>query len=195
MDEVAHRRGVDECRCQGIAEEEEPVDQPAGIRISGDDPRQIGQPLPDRDARLVDGGSRAHRTRVGTHEFGKLLQQIQGGELHALGRIDGSGIDQAERLADRAAGGVHEGRRVLRRGLRTTLGDVLGRAGGAHLATVQRRAPGPVDTVRTGGLADREEALQIGTPPRVDRESAVVVLGADVHLQQFGGQIDLGSLL
>ena len=49
--------------------------------------------------------------------------------------------------------------------------------------------------MRTGGLTDREETFQIGTPPRVDRESAVVVLGADVHLQQLGGQIDPGALL
>ena len=68
-------------------------------------------------------------------------------------------------------------------------GNVLCRAGAAHLPGVQRRAARAVDAVAGSGFTNSKQAFHVGLPPAVDANAAVVMLGAEGDLQRLGVQI------
>ena len=68
-------------------------------------------------------------------------------------------------------------------------GNVLCRAGAAHLPGVQRRAARAVDAVAGSGFTHGKQAFHVGLPPAVDANAAVVMLGAEGNFQRLGVQI------
>ena len=123
----------------------------------------------------------AYGGTAAAHFLGGVLPQ--GAHVAGLGA---AGICQRSHLGQRLGGGQTE---IVRRITLAAGGNVLRRAGAAHLPGVQRRAAGAVDAVAGSGFTHGKQAFHFGLPPAVDADAAVVMLGAKGDLQRLGVQI------
>ena len=123
----------------------------------------------------------AYGSAAAAHALGGLLPQRA--DVAGLGL---AAVGQCAHLGQRLGGGQTE---IIRRIAPAAGGDVLRRAGAAHLPGVQRRAARAVDAVAGSDLAHSKQPLDVGLPPAVDANTAVVMLGAEGDLQRLGVQI------
>ena len=163
---LRHRRQIDVLAGEDGADQEEPIHRAS---TGGVDDHRVGvlvKPAADLSQRGLDRLRGADHPGVRAHQLGTAAQQVIG-TVRGAGSPAGGGVQQLERRGDYRDCGlfVHV---IADWRLGTARRDVLGGAGGADLAGVQRRPAGTVDAVGAGSLADREESLQVRLPPLVD---------------------------